>query len=516
VKRPFQGLRKAPPRSRYDAIVIGAGIGGLFCANLLAREGMKVLLVEQHYMVGGYCSTFRRAGYTFDAASHFYPLLGNPETLTGKILQRLEVDTRWVKMDPVDTFHFPDGDRFAVPADYGEYRRRLDRLFPEERENLRRFFQRVERAYLKGLLCYFKGKPEGVLGELRELSMTQVLHRTLRDRKLRLLLTADCPHWGSPPERTSFVFDSMLRLSYFLGNYYPEGGSQAFADALAARFEALGGEILMSSAVRSIEVTEGRVSGIVAETTRGALQGRHAIAAPVVVSNADLRLTWEALLGERHVPPEALASLRSLRPTFPCFLSYIGLKDVPPAALDRIQGYYWRHWDPDRVGRDGLRCKIFVPTLYAPGMAPPGGQIVVLQKVQELEYDTVTDWPRHKAEVEAAVTRHLLRVLPGIQEHIVVQTSASAKTSHRFTWNFAGAMLGWEMAPDQLGAARPGIEGPVEGLYQVGHWVRPGGGITPVIISAVQAAEKISGASQTRSFPPLPTPVSASSMEGTP
>ena len=38
-----------------------------------------MLLVEQHYMVGGYCSTFRRGGYTFDAATHFYPLLGNPD-----------------------------------------------------------------------------------------------------------------------------------------------------------------------------------------------------------------------------------------------------------------------------------------------------------------------------------------------------------------------------------------------------------------------------------------------------
>ena len=47
------------------------GIGGLFCANLLAREGLSVLLVEEHYMVGGYCSTFRRKGYTFDACIHW-------------------------------------------------------------------------------------------------------------------------------------------------------------------------------------------------------------------------------------------------------------------------------------------------------------------------------------------------------------------------------------------------------------------------------------------------------------
>ena len=89
---------------QVDAIVIGSGIGGLVCANLLAQGGMKVLLLERHFMLGGFCSTFRRKGFIFDAATHFYPLLGNPTTLTGKVLRDLEIPTEWVKMDPVDRF----------------------------------------------------------------------------------------------------------------------------------------------------------------------------------------------------------------------------------------------------------------------------------------------------------------------------------------------------------------------------------------------------------------------------
>ncbi len=72
-------------------------------------------------MVGGYCSTFRRGRYTFDAATHFYPLLGNPMTITGALLDKLGSRTRWVKMDPVDHFHFPDGSSFSVSADFDEY-----------------------------------------------------------------------------------------------------------------------------------------------------------------------------------------------------------------------------------------------------------------------------------------------------------------------------------------------------------------------------------------------------------
>jgi phytoene dehydrogenase-like protein len=97
MSRRFKALRGQPCRS-YDCAVIGGGIGGLICANLLARSGLRVLLVEQHYMLGGYCSTFKRKGYIFDAATHFYPLLGNSATLTGRLLADLGVTTSWIEI----------------------------------------------------------------------------------------------------------------------------------------------------------------------------------------------------------------------------------------------------------------------------------------------------------------------------------------------------------------------------------------------------------------------------------
>lgn len=492
MKRPFRGLRRQAPRRRYDAVVVGAGIGGLICANLLVRKGLSVLLVEQHYMVGGYCSTFRRAGYTFDAASHFYPLLGNPETITGRLLVDLGVRTEWVKMDPVDTFHFPDGSRFVVDADLETYRKKLNAMFPHERAALDTFFEDVREAYLLGLLAYFRERATARLKPLQHLTLGDELQRRFRDPKLRLLLTADCPHWGSTPGNTSFVFDSMLRLSYFLGNYYPVGGSQAFADDLARCFEEQGGEILMSTQVDRILVDQGRAVGIEGETLRGSLRGPQRVAADVVVANGDLLHTWEHLLGPAHVEPSALLTLRQMKPSYPCFLTHIGLQGADAAALEEAQGYYWSSLDTEQVGTDSLVCKIFVPTVYEPRMAPAGGQIVILQKVQRMDYDQIVDWPSHKAAVEDFVLDHLKRTLPGIERHIRVVTSASAQTSHRFTLNRSGAMLGWEMSPQQLGEGRPSVQGPVEGLYQVGHWTRPGGGITPVIISAMRAAEVIS------------------------
>src|SRR5436309_192740 len=333
MSRPFRGLRERPPAPAYDAVVIGAGIGGLITANLLAKSGLSVLLAEQHYMVGGYCSTFRRAGYTFDAATHFYPLLGNPETLTGRLLAEIGVTTGWVKMDPVDTFHFPDGSRFAVPADLDVYLAKLKAEFPAEAAALDAFFLAVRETYLLGLMHYFRGRP---------------------------------PRQGE----------------------------------------------------------------------------RFTVRAGAVVANGDLLLTLERLIGREHLRPGTLEGVRKLRPTFPCFLIHIGLAGVPDDVLEAAQGYYWDSWDMDRVGRDALRFKLFAPTLYEPAMAPAGGQIIIIQKVLEMDYDAVVDWPAHKRRIEELALGHLERVIPGIGRRIVVQTSASARTAERFTLNYQGAMLG--------------------------------------------------------------------------
>lgn len=498
MSRRFRGLREGPNQS-YDAVVIGAGVGGLICANLLARAGLSVLLIEQHFMVGGYCSTFRRKGYTFDAATHFYPLLGNASTITGGLLAELGVTTEWVRMDPVDCFHFPDGSRFPVPADFESYLRALKDEFPEEAGNLDQFFTLVRKTYLIGLMRYFRNVSSDRIAPYRNLTLRDVLDRHFHDKKLKLLLTGDIGHWGSPPSRTSFVFDSMLRLSYFLGNYYPRGGSQVFVDELAQRFEEAGGHILMSSTVRRILVRNHAAWGVEVEFGPPRNKTCWQVTAGTVVSNADLRHTLERLIGPELLDPDYLASVLRLRPTHPCFLIHFGLQGIALEELRKIDGYHWSSWDAEKVATNAF--KVFLPTAYDPGLAPPGGEIVIIQKLTAIDYDSVTDWPAHKKEIESYILRSLESRLPGFSRHIAVQLSASAHTSHRYTLNHHGAMLGWQMSPDQLGDFRPNVSGPLKNLYFVGHWTQPGGGITPVMVSAMQAAKLITGKTNDREAP---------------
>jgi phytoene dehydrogenase-like protein len=474
---------------QYDAIVIGAGIGGLFCANLLAAGGMKVLLLERHYMLGGFCSTFRRRGFVFDAATHFYPLLGNPATLTGKIVRDLGIPTEWIPMDPVDRFHLPGLPTFEVPSEFIPYVKRLKEWFPEERDHIDAYCAELKQACLYGLLYYFREVSSEQVEKLEKFSMADKLNEHFRDPRLKTLLMGDAPHWGSAPERTSYVFDSMLRLSYFLGNYYPKGSSQKFADDLGRALLNRGGKILKCAEASRVLTENGKCRGVRIRTVSKREPEEFEFHAPVVVSNADALATYRDLIGPEHCRPGAMEQLRRLKPTYACFLVHLGLRGMDPDRLAEAEGYYWTKYDTSDIMKNVF--KIFIPTHFDPNIAPPGCQIMIVQRASPVRFDEVTDWAAHKAELENRTMERLRELLPEIDNRIVVKCSASAMTSYRFTGNTEGAMLGWEMCPEQLGANRLPVTTPIENLYLTGHWTRPGGGITPVIVSASRVAKLI-------------------------
>jgi prolycopene isomerase len=340
-----------------------------------------------------------------------------------------------------------------------------------------------------GLLHYFKGVSNDYVEQFEHCTMTDKLDQHFVDPRLKALLIADTAHWGSLPSRTSFIFDAMLRLSYFLGNYYPRGSSQKFADDLGHGIEARGGRILKCAAVERIVTAGDEVRGVAIRTISRRAEERFDFDAPIVVSNADARHTYRELLGHRRCDRWILDRLDTMRPSYPCFLMHIGLRGMDPARLAASEGYYWSSFDPHDVVRNVF--KIFIPTHFDPAIAPPGCQILIVQKLTPVDFAATSDWSAYKARIEAGIMDRLRDVLPGIDDHIVVRLAATAMTSQRFTGNSEGAMLGWEMSPDQLGASRLPYYTPVRNLYLTGHWTQPGGGITPVIVSAQRVAKLI-------------------------
>src|SRR5262249_16127566 len=155
--------------------------------------------------------------------------------------------------------------------------------------------------------------------------------------------------------------------------------------------------------------------------------------------NADLCQTLEHLIGPELLDPDYLARVKQLRPTYPCFLVHMGLKDISLSELRKVEGYHWSSWDAEKVATDAF--KVFVPTAFDPTLAPAGGQIVIVQKVKQVDFDATQDWSAHKAAVEEYIFRSLESCIPGLSSKIVIKLSASAQTSYRYTLNHHGAML---------------------------------------------------------------------------
>jgi len=91
-----------PELPKYDAIIIGAGMGGLVCGNLLDYKGYKVLIVEKNFVPGGYCTNFTRKGYTFDAAVHFFNGC-EPGGMVFEILKKFDAEdcVEFIKLDEI-------------------------------------------------------------------------------------------------------------------------------------------------------------------------------------------------------------------------------------------------------------------------------------------------------------------------------------------------------------------------------------------------------------------------------
>jgi phytoene dehydrogenase-like protein len=133
-------------REHYDAIVIGAGIGGLTTAAVLAKRGLSVLVLEMHYELGGCATVFSRKGkgqgYQFDVGLHYIGDCGMggliPRILEGAGVEPL--DFREQDPNGFDTLYFPDF-QFKIPRGIELFRERLKSTFPAEVKGIDRYIK---------------------------------------------------------------------------------------------------------------------------------------------------------------------------------------------------------------------------------------------------------------------------------------------------------------------------------------------------------------------------------------
>src|SRR5262245_13194317 len=293
---------------RYDAIVIGSGLGGLTCAALLARAGRSVLIVERHDRPGGYAHAFRRRGYRFDSAVHLVsgcePVPFEAGGMLHDLLSALGVRERcdFTRVDPCYRVEWP-GLTLDAPCELERFAEVHAERFPREAKGIRGFLEdcltiRGEASRAEEQAGVGLSRPERfpLLLRYRRATLAQVLETRVEDPAARAALAALWPYLGLPPSRVSFLYFATMLTSYVAdGAYYCRGSFQAFADALVAAAAGSGGELLLRAPVRRILVERGRAVGVL-------LENGQQVRAPVVISNADARQTIGEMWGGEQLP----------------------------------------------------------------------------------------------------------------------------------------------------------------------------------------------------------------------
>jgi prolycopene isomerase len=490
-------------RDRYDAIVVGSGIGGLTSAALLARSGLDVLVIERHDRVGGYGHSFRRGRYLFDSAVHLVggcePVAYEGGGLVHRLLSTLGVrdQVHFERIDPCYEAVYPDLS-LRVPCDLDGFVDAHAEEFPSEEKGLRQLVQeclnvrqetrRAADSHGGFDVSQIQSRFPTLL-RYRRATLAQVLEEHIESPRLRALLGTLWPYLGLPPSRVSFVYFATMLMSYVAdGAYYCRGTFQRFADALAGAVCARGGEVLLRSSVRRIVVEGGRACGVV-------LENGQRIAARCVISNADALQTIHELVGADAFPAPYLAALGRLKPSLSAFVAYLAT-DLP---LDRDttshETFYFPSWDHDAAYASSERglpawVSVTAPTLADPSLAPAGEQILMLTAL--VRYDALP-WRDCKRAMTNTLVAIADRYIGGLESHIRFREGASPRTIERYTRNTSGALYGWELSPRNVGPGRPATQTPVDGLHLVGHWTQPGGGVYGVVTSGVQAARTILG-----------------------
>ena len=476
---------------KYDAIVIGAGIGGLSCAAFLAKSGMKVKVFERHSIPGGYCTSFNRKGFNFSAAVLYTSGCGPGGPVT-KVLTELGLGNKveFHKIEPFCKLLFPD-ESFIVPATFNGWMDMLINNFPGEKDRITRFIHSIQ-AIAEDMQKI--PTQSDLVTKYRDKTLKEFMDEYLADSCLKAVISGIF-FGGLPPSRLSALsWSALMNTRLKDGVYVPKGGAQVLADALVGALKGFGGQLELNKGVRKILIESGRAVGV--ETNDG-----KRIKASTTVSNVAARETFGGLISQREmtaVAPDFIDNLRRLEIGTPSITVYLGIDlDVQSLGVNDFLTLVHESWDIEQeweAASQGNVADAFfsvgIPTLVDPELAPEN-----MHEVHMITYAPYylpgSYWSREeKGRLTDILIRKAERVLPDLSNHILIQDSATPRTNERYTLNTEGVTMGWAHTPANL-SIRPNPETDLAGLYLTGHWTRLGGSIRTVLISGRTVAHMI-------------------------
>ena len=448
---------------QYDAVIVGAGPGGSATAALLAKEGLRVLLVDKHSTAGGKMLTVQRDGFYYE----MFPINAVPSrnSLFEKLIRDLELENevQVIYPNPVGRFYFelPGGEIRTMEIPYKN----------PSPLGFKRLLGLSWIGFLKFLRIFAKMvsmKP----GQLDKLAGTSALdyissHNLPQSLKSYLLSVYTEGYFEAPADRVSAaaMIRAVQQTTNFGGGRYYQGGMGSVFQGFTHAVERYGGTVLFNTRVEKILTDQNRITGIQA----GSMQYN----APIVISNAGIQPTVLKLIGEDQFEPEYVAWVKNLEMNlanvgYRWFLSKPLLTSPMNVYITYNSVSTLADFENMERGQFPDHSYVYLGTtsLY-PGLAPEGKQIVYA--CMSCLGDPGVNIQPYLGQVKKIA----VKMQPDILEHIEKEETFGPLVVSKMGRDSVlpgrgGEDYGVTLSVTQYGDERLNGKTPIEGLYYVG------------------------------------------------
>jgi phytoene desaturase len=486
-----------------NVIVIGAGLGGLSAAALLAGRGYSVELFEQNATAGGKMQEVRDQGFRFDTGPSLFTMPFLLEKLFESCGEKLSGYLSYRELEPLCRYFYPDGVVFDNHSDRRRTMEQIRQFAPHDADAYASFLDHAESLYEKTADA-FLFNPLYSLSDLKGLrirdfmgidafsTVSDKVDQSFESDYLRQFFKRFTTYNGSSPYRAPATLNVIPHVELNQGGYYVEGGMMRISDAIRSLAEKMGVRFHFSQKVIGIETEGRRVTGI--RTEEGAFHP-----ADMIVANSDASETILSLLSGKSVSRRKKRRQKKLEPSCSGFVLMLG--------ADR----QWEQLRHHNIFFSGDYRKEFEdifehkdlpgdPTIYIantshtePGHAPEGGSNLFILVNAPYLTDT-QDWDRKRDRYSSFLIEELeRRGLSGLCQSVRVKRVITPDDFHTRYGSNKGSIYGTSSNSRFAAFLRPRnkMRG-LDNLYMCGGSTHPGGGIPLVIQSAFNVLELVS------------------------
>lgn len=492
-------------KKEYDILVIGSGLGGLVSALILAKQGLKVCVLEKNNQYGGNLQTFSREKLIFDTGVHYLGGLSKGQNLH-QFFSYLEImddlELQQMNEDGYDKISFGDENiEYPHAQGYENFIEQLTAYFPNEKQNLESYCEEIQYVCAQFPRYQVVGK-DSYNEEILHLNTKRFIESVTQDKKLQAVLLGSNFLYGGDSENIPFYVHALTVNSYIQSAYKCVKGGSQITKLLIKKLRQYGAEVHKHSEVSGFVFNEAGVLSSV-KTKSG-----KEYAAKKFISNIEIR-SFIKLIGEEKLRKSFLNRVMSWEPVSSCFSVYLVLK---PQSLPNFN-YNIYHYSSEEMVWNAFRySKGSWPETYMLSSTPSKHHpdyAESLTAISYMDFDEVKAWEKtvntvaeeherglkyeqFKLEKAEKIIGALEKKIPNLR-HSIKSIYTSSPLSYRdYIGSFEGNMYGYMKSSDNPLKTMVSPRTKTENLFLTGQSVNMHG-ILGVTIGAFNTCAEILG-----------------------